>query len=92
MEWKRRVHSERGTILVETFSRERADGRLIRNLEKKLAAHGVELTPLSRDRVFSILEDQGWVNPFIRPAGDLPAALQGQPTFPGGGRPTVPFP
>ena len=66
MEWKRQVHAERGTVLVETFTRERAEGRLIRNLEKKLAAHGVELTPLPRQRVFALLEDQGRIDPFVR--------------------------
>ena len=66
MEWKRQVHAERGTVLVETFTRERAEGRLIRNLEEKLAAHGVELTPLPRERVFAVLEDQGRIDPFIR--------------------------
>ena len=66
MEWKRQIHAERGTILVETFTRERAEGRLIRNLEEKLAAHGVELTPLPRERVFAVLEDRGRIDPFIR--------------------------
>ena len=66
MEWKRRVHAEHGTVLVETFTRDRAEGRLIRNLEEKLAAHGVELTPLPRERVFAVLEDQGRIDPFIR--------------------------
>ena len=66
MEWKRQVHAERGTVLIQTFTRDHADGRLIRNLEDKLAAHGVELIPLSRERVFSVLEDQGRIDPFIR--------------------------
>ena len=66
MEWKRQVHAEHGTVLVETFTSERAEGRLIRNLEEKLAAHGVELTPISRERVFSVLEDQRRIDPFIR--------------------------
>ena len=66
MAWKRQVHAERGTVLVETFTHERAEGRLIRNLEKTLAAHGVELTPLPRERVFALLEDQGRIDPFIR--------------------------
>ena len=64
--WKRQVHAERGTVLVETFTRERAEGLLIRNLEKKLAAHGVELMPLPRERVFAVLEDRGRIAPFIR--------------------------
>ena len=66
MAWKRKVHAERGTVLVETFTRERAEGRLIRNLEVKLTEHGVALTPLPRDRVFEALEDQGRIDPFIR--------------------------
>ena len=66
MAWKRQVHAERGTVLVETFTHERAEGRLIRNLEEKLAAHGVELTPLPRERIFAVLEDGGRIDPFIR--------------------------
>ena len=66
MAWKRELHAERGTVLVETFTRERAEGRLIRNLEEKLTAHGVELTPLPREKVFSVLEDRGRIDPFIR--------------------------
>jgi len=66
MEWKRKVHAERGTVLVETFTHERTDGRLIRNLEAKLAEHGVEPAPVPRDRVFALLEEQRRVDPFIR--------------------------
>ena len=66
MAWKRQVHAQNGTVLVETYSHERAEGRLIRNLEEKLAAHGVELTPLPRERVFAVLEDRGRIDPFIR--------------------------
>ena len=66
MEWKRQIHAERGTVLVETFSHERADGRLIRNLTEKLAAHGVKLTPVPRERVFAALAERGRVDPFTR--------------------------
>ena len=66
MEWKRQIHAERGTVLVETFTHERVDSRLIRNLTEKLAAHGVELSPVPRDRVFAALEEQGRVDPFTR--------------------------
>ena len=66
MEWKRQIHAERGTVLVETFTHERADGRLIQNLTEKLAAHGVKLTPVPRERVFTALEERGRVDPFTR--------------------------
>ena len=45
MEWKRQLHAEHGTILIETFSHEHSAGRLLRNLEAELKAHGVELSP-----------------------------------------------
>ena len=66
MEWKRQIHAERGTVLIETFTHERIDGRLIRNLTEKLAAHGVKLTPIPRERVFAVLEEQGRVDSFTR--------------------------
>ena len=66
MAWKRKVHAERGTVLVETFTRDRPEGRLIRNLQKQLADHGVDLAPLPREQVFAALENQRRVDPFIR--------------------------
>ena len=66
MDWKRQVHAEHGTVLIETFSHERAEGKLIRTLTKKLAAHGVSLSPISQDKVFAVLEEQGRVDPFTR--------------------------
>ena len=66
MKWKRQVHAKHGTVLIETFSHERADGKLIRNLTEKLAAHGVTLSPVPREQVFAILEEQGRIDPFMR--------------------------
>ena len=66
MDWKRRLHAEHATTLIETFSHERAAGRLTDNLAEKLAAHGVTLTPIPPEEVFAILEAQGKIDPFIR--------------------------
>ena len=66
MEWKRQVHADYGTVLVETFSYERAEGKLIRNLTEKLAAHGVSLAPIPKDKVFAVLEVQGRIDTFTR--------------------------
>ena len=66
MEWKRRVHEEHGTALIETFSHEHADGNLLRNLAKKLGAHGVAIAPIPRDDLFGVLEQQGRIDPFTR--------------------------
>ena len=66
IEWKRGVHAKHGTVLVETFSHEQTDGRLLRNLTEKLEAHGVALSPIPREQVFDILERQGRIDPLTR--------------------------
>ena len=66
MAWKRDIHAEHGTILIETFSHEHTDGRLLRNLTDKLAAHDVTLSPVPREEVFAALEQQGRIDPFTR--------------------------
>ena len=66
MEWKRRLHEEKGTVLIETFSRERAAGALTARLGEKLAAHGVTLSPLPPAEVFAVLQRQGRIDPFMR--------------------------
>ena len=66
MAWKRNLHEKHGTTLVETFSHEHTDGILLRNLEKKLHAYGVTLSPVPPTEVFDTLEKQGWIDPFMR--------------------------
>ena len=66
MDWKRGVHEEHGTVLIETFSHEHADGNLLRNLATKLGAHGVVLSPVPRDDLFGVLEHRGRIDPFTR--------------------------
>ncbi len=64
MKWKRQCHDRFGTILVETFSHEHDAGKLTENLAEKLAAHGVTFSPIPSADVFSILNEQGRVDPF----------------------------
>ena len=66
MDWKRKIHAKYGTILIETFSHEHADGRLVRNLEQKLASHGVTLAPIPRENVFAVLKKQGRIDSFTQ--------------------------
>ena len=66
MEWKRKLHAEHGTILIETFSHEHAAGQLLRNLEAKLKAHGVELSAVAPEKVFEVLNQQNRIGPFAR--------------------------
>ena len=66
MEWKRQLHAKHGTVLIETFSYERTDGKLIRNLTEKLAAHDVTLSPVPSGQVFAALDGQGRIDSFSR--------------------------
>lgn len=66
MEWKRQLHRQHGTVLIETFSHEKAAGKLTEALEAKLAVHGVLPSPIPASAVFSILEEQGRVDTFTR--------------------------
>lgn len=45
--WKRELHRENNTTLIETYSWERMEGVLTNSLEKKLRANGVSVKPLS---------------------------------------------
>ena len=79
MEWKLQLHKKHGTTLIETFSHEKAAGRLLDNLTANLRAHGVTLSPIPPSEAFAVLEQQGRIEPFIRLLATLPPALQGQP-------------
>ena len=66
MEWKRRCHAKFGTILVETFSHEHDAGKLTENLAEKLTARGVTFSPIPSADIFSVLNEQGRIDPFTR--------------------------
>ena len=66
MEWKRQLHAEKGTVVIETFSHQHASGTLIDKLARKLSAYGVALAPIPREDVFAVLAGKGRVDPFVR--------------------------
>ena len=68
-DWKLRQHVEYGTVLIETYSHEKAAGKLTKNLAKKLASHGVSLSPIPQGDAFTLLEQQGRIDPFTRVVG-----------------------
>lgn len=68
MEWKRQLHAANGTTLIETFSYEKVEGKLLENLKEKLAPH-VKLRPLAPDQVFGTLETMGHVDSFTQTLG-----------------------
>lgn len=55
MNWKRGIHNQHGTTMVETYSYERQEGNLLDNLESKLSEHGVVFNPKSPEEVWDII-------------------------------------
>jgi len=53
MQWKRELHRENETILVECFAYEKAKGVLLENLGRNLVEHGVVLKPKTPDELWS---------------------------------------
>ena len=58
MEWKRKIHKENETILVECYSYEKFDGTLFSHLEDRLKEHGVVLSPKTPDELWSIVSQE----------------------------------
>lgn len=59
MTWKRQLHREHGTTLIETASRMHAEGVLLETLERKLRAHGIVPAPLDPEQVLEELNKLG---------------------------------
>ncbi len=65
MKWKRRTHAKHGTILIETFSYEKSEGRLISGLRAKIAPYA-KFEPRSPESVFERLEKMGQIDAFTK--------------------------
>lgn len=53
MKWKRNLHKEMHTALIECYSYERYNGELLSTLEKKLKGYGVKSKPISTEEMWS---------------------------------------
>jgi DNA helicase-4 len=62
--WKRALHLQHQTKLIETFSYHKARGTLLIELEKNLKLAGVEFNPLAPDQMFKKLAELGVVDKF----------------------------
>lgn len=63
MKWKRQTHLNYETTLLETYSYERFEGKLLDNLRRKLEQSGVKLVPITEDDIFNRLNKLGYVQP-----------------------------
>jgi DNA helicase-4 len=68
MDWKRKVHAEYETILIETYSYERQEGRLLTALAEKLAPH-VTLKPRSPETIYDRVVELNQVDDFSKMLG-----------------------
>lgn len=68
MDWKREVHKAHGTTLIETFSYENVEGRLLSALQTKLAPF-VKTRPIPPAIVFERLTQLGQVDSFTQTLG-----------------------
>jgi DNA helicase-4 len=68
MSWKRKVHEDHETTLIETFSYERVEGRLTEFLAEKLEPYATP-APISQDQVFEKLNEMGQVDGFTQTLG-----------------------
>lgn len=55
--WKRQLHKNNNTVLIETFSYEKAEGVLLDNLKKKLEVAGVEFNPMTSEEIWALIEN-----------------------------------
>lgn len=65
MEWKRHVHEQHGTTLIETFSYERQEGCLLEMLAKKIAPYE-ERAPRSREILFDRIIELNQTDNFVQ--------------------------
>lgn len=68
MDWKRQVHAEHETTLIETYSYERQEGRLLTSLAEKLAPH-ITLKPRPADTIYDRVIEMKQVDDFSKLLG-----------------------
>ena len=66
IDWKRQLHKSNQTKLIETFSYEKSEGMLLKNLENKLLSYNVKLNKISEEMIFEEINELGHVNRFAR--------------------------
>ncbi|MEA3512014.1 MAG: UvrD-helicase domain-containing protein [Campylobacterota bacterium] len=66
IEWKRNLHQENETILVETFSSEFTENNLLKRLKEKLLKYNVEFRELSQAEIAELLKEPIENNKFTK--------------------------
>ena len=58
MQWKRKLHKENGTTMIECFAYEKLEGTLEENLARQLEANGVILHPKTAQEIWSHISNE----------------------------------
>lgn len=66
VEWKRTLHEEHGTQLIESYSYEHKQGKLLENLKEKLLSFNVVFEPVSDNKLLDLIKELGEVSMFSR--------------------------
>ncbi len=70
MDWKRKVHQENETTLIETYSYEQQEGRLLEALAEKVDPY-VSLRPRPSEELFDRVVEMNQIDGFIRLIGSF---------------------
>ena len=76
MEWKREIHEQFETVLIETYSYERVEGSLTESLQKKIEPY-VQAAPISPEQTFGILSKLGQIDSFTKTLGTFLRLFKG---------------
>lgn len=68
MTWKRDLHRNNETMLIETFSYEKVEGCLLQNLREKVAPFA-EIKPIADNQAFDTISEMGQVDAFTQVLG-----------------------
>ena len=63
MEWKRSIHKQHGTTLIQTYSYQKSEGTLISTLERELLARGVKLQLIDPESILNKLNATNQFDP-----------------------------
>ncbi|NQY27560.1 MAG: UvrD-helicase domain-containing protein [Piscirickettsiaceae bacterium] len=76
MAWKRELHKKHNTPLIETYSYQKRQGVLLKQLKAKLLKHNVDLDPLPNEAILATLNEFGKVSAFSRLLSQLLGLLK----------------
>jgi DNA helicase IV len=76
VQWKRELHKQHGTRLLETYSRDQADGVLLDRLEEMLKSAHVEFDPVPDDKLLDRINGLPEATDFTRLLADVLKAFK----------------